>query len=501
MSAGTYTMEAGRGSGPIVDVMRQFASKPDQGLPPAAELKVISASTWQREIDAANRYYSPGMFTTFIGYEWTSMPGGANLHRNVIFRGNAAPAPFTSNDSPNPEDLWRWLEQIRKQGYEAIAIPHNSNASNGLMYDWTTLDGRPIDRAYAELRRANEPLVEVGQAKGSSETNPTLSPNDEFSNFEIYDYLLGAPTKKGKVPGSYIREALGRGLVLQRRIGINPYKDGFEGGSDLHSALSVGAQADYAGSAGRVNLGGGRPTKEQAAARLASSSDHATDLLTTAGNLTGVWAESNTRESIYAALRRKESFATTGSRLQVRFFGGWNLSKRLLTRTDWVKRAYASAAPMGGDLPTNSSHSAAPSFVAWALKDPNAANLDRIQVIKIWEENGAPKEKIYEVIWSGDRRVDPATGKLPPVGDTVDLHTGKYTNSIGASELKAVWTDPEFDPGRAAAYYLRVLEIPTPRWSTLLAIQHDLPIPQGAPATVQQRAWSSPIWYSPGFAR
>jgi hypothetical protein len=220
-------------------------------------------------------------------------------------------------------------------------------------------------------------------------------------------------------------------------------------------------------------------------------------LITTSGNLTGAWAESNTRESLYSALRRKETFATTGTKLRVRFFGGWHLDETLIRQSDWVKQAYDKAVPMGGDLPTNSSGASAPSFIVWAVKDPNAGNLDRIQVIKIWEENNHQKERIFDVEWSGHRKPDPKTGKLPSIGNTVDLHTGKYINTIGAAELKSVWIDPEFDPRHLAAYYLRVLEIPTPRWSTLLAIQNGLPIPSGVDATEQQRAWSSPIWYTP----
>ena len=477
-------------------VAERFFFLRDRPLP--SNLAAVSASAWDREVSAANKYNAPGKFTTFIGYEWTSMPGGANLHRNVIFKGDSAPTPFTAIDSIKPEELWAWLERIRKKGYEAIAIPHNGNASNGLMYDWTTLDGRPIDRAYAELRQANEPLSEISQNKGQSDTHPILSPNDEFANFEIYDHLLAAGTQPSKPPGSYVRDALSRGLVLQRSIGINPYKDGIEGGSDLHGALSVSSQADYAGNMAGANLGGGRPTREQAAGILGTRSNGLSPLITTAGNLTGVWAESNTRESIYGALRRKETFATTGSKLKLRFFGGWKVDRRIVSQTDWVKRAYQEAVPMGADLPADPKGARAPSFIVWAAKDPNAGNLDRIQVVKVWEQEGKQKEKIFDVVWSGHRRPDPKTGKLPPVGDTVDLHTGKYTNSIGASELKTVWTDPDFDPNRLAAYYLRVLEIPTPRWSTLLAVQNGLPIPTGGAAAVQQRAWSSPIWYTPG---
>jgi hypothetical protein len=490
-------LDAGSSADAHLGLMKQFFALREHGLPP--ELQAIPASAWDREISMANHYYEPGKFTTFIAYEWTSFPNGANLHRNVIFKGDSAPAPFSSMDSQNPEDLWTWLEKIRKQGHEAIAIPHNGNASNGLMYDWTTLDGRPIDRAYATLSQANEPLTEISQNKGSSETHPMLSPNDEFANFEIYDHLL-ASTQPSKPQGSYVRDALSRGLLLQRIVGVNPYKFGVEGGSDLHGALSVSSQSEYGGNMAGANLGGGRPTKEQAAGLLSNSTggpSALTPLITTAGNLTGAWAESNTRESLYNAFRRKETFATTGTKLKVRFFGGWNLRESLVGRSDWVKTAYERAVPMGADLPSNASRATAPSFILWAVKDPDAGNLDRIQVIKVWEENNHQKEKIFDVVWSGHRQPDPKTGKIGSVGSTVDLSTGKYTNTIGAAELRSVWTDPEFNPAHLAAYYLRVLEIPTPRWSTLLAIQNGLPIPKGIDATEQQRAWSSPIWYTP----
>ncbi len=458
-------------------------------------------SAWGREIAIANRNNEPGKFTTFIAYEWTSMQNGANLHRNVIFKGDTAPSPFTSQDSINPEDLWKWLQKIRKDGYEAIAIPHNGNASNGLMYDWTTLDGRPIDRAYAELRAENEPLSEIAQNKGASETHPALSPNDEFANYEIFDTLL-VSQQHSKEQGSYVRDALSRGLVLQRKLGVNPYKDGIEGSSDLHSGLSVSAQDDYGGNIGGINQGPGKPNKQQASGILGYSGDSGALAgfklwRTTAGNLTGIWAESNTRDSLYAGLRRKETFATSGTKLKFRFFGGWNLDKNLVNRADWVKAAYSAGVPMGGDLPAKAGGAKAPSFAIWAVKDPNAANLDRVQVIKLWEEKGQQKEKIFDVAWAGNRKIDPATHKLAAIGSTVDLATGKYTNTIGASELKTVWRDPEFNPKQYAAYYVRVLEIPTPRWTTLLAIANGLPLPKDIPLTDQQRGWSSPIWYTP----
>lgn len=480
-------------------------------LPP--EFKILPASAWDRMIDYANEYYEPGKFTTFIAYEWTSQSDGANLHRNIIFKGDSAPAPFTAADSSDPQDLWVWLETIRSQGNEALAIPHNGNASNGLMYDWNTLQGKKIDRAYAELRQANEPLSEIAQIKGAGETHPLLSSRDEFANFEIRDVMLASPDQKSKPTGSYVRDALSRGLVLQKSIGINPYKDGIVGGSDLHGGLSISSQEDYAGNIAGANIGPGQPSKEQAKAilssgenlnqfeslklKLAAKVPAFVTLDTTSGALTGAWAESNSRESIYAALRRKEVFATSGNRLKVRFFGGWELDKALPKQDNWIQQAYKKAVPMGSDLTPSPQPMSSPNFIVWALKDPNAANLDRIQIVKVWEDAGQQKEKVFDVVWSGDRKANTKSGKVALLSSKIDPVSGEYNENIGATTLMTVWTDPEFDATQLAAYYARVLEIPTPRWSTLLAIKNNLPLPKGVEPTVQQRAWSSPIWYSP----
>jgi hypothetical protein len=492
----------------------QTGGKPLPGVD-ASAIKATAASAWQREIDAANRNYQPGKFTTFIAYEWTSMPDGQNLHRNVIFRGNRAPNPFTAIDSIKPEDLWSFLENIRKQGYEALAIPHNSNASNGLMFDWVDSKGRPIDQAYAELRAANEPLTEISQNKGNSETVPALSPNDEFANFEFYDHLLIAQEAKSKPGGSYVRDAVGRGFEIARTDGgVNPYKYGFVGGSDFHNGLSDSAEAAFAGTFGATDPTRTPPDLEKYAERFkemrqglkntfARAPGQATNTVNVnlyengSGNLTGIWAEQNTRESLYAGLRRKETFATSGTRLKFRFFGGWNYADTLLKQPDWVRQAYRDGVPMGGDLPAKPAGSRAPRFAIWAVKDPDGANLDRLQVVKVWLENGKHVEKVYDVALSAGRKVDPKTGKAPAVGTTVDLKTAKYTNSIGATELRAFWQDPQFDPKAPAAYYLRVLEIPTPRWSTIVAVKRGLPLPEGVPATIQERGWSSPIWFTP----
>ncbi|MBI4164533.1 MAG: DUF3604 domain-containing protein [Acidobacteria bacterium] len=482
-------------------------------LSSVADVKIETVNTaaqtaWQREIAFANRNYVPGKFTTFIGYEWTSQPGMQNLHRNVIFRGDKAPNPFTAYNSQRPEDLWGWLEKIRKQGYEALAIPHNANASNGLMFDWVDSAGKPIDQAYAEERVANEPLVEIVQQKGQSETHPSLSPNDEFSNFEIMDFERAfRKDNSSKLGGSYVRDALGRGMeVAQRAGGVNPFKYGFVGASDIHTGLSESsenAQAEtYVKESVRQLTERQKALSEGTAEQLKAILPSETATFVNryemgSPGLTGVWAEENTRESIFAALRRKETFATSGTRLKLRFFGGWEYGSGLLKEVAWVKAAYSGGVPMGGDLPPQPTGKKAPKFAMWAVKDPNDANLDRLQVVKVWLDNGKHFEKVYDVALSNGRKVDPETGKAPSVGNTVDPRTATYTNTIGATELSAVWQDPQFDPKAPAVYYLRVLEIPTPRWSTIDAVKRGQPLPEGVPGTIQERGWSSPIWYTP----
>lgn len=483
-----------------------------QAAPPELNVKAAEASAWRREVEAANNNYQPGRFTTFVAYEWTSMPQFKfNLHRNVIFRGAPPEAPFSAADSTRPEDLWGYLEKLRARGIEALAIPHNANASGGLMFDWNNSDGKPIDEAYAQRRAYNEPLTEVFQNKGQSETVPELSASDEFSNFEVMEELLtGGPSP---VNGSYVRQALGRGLVIQSKIGVNPYKLGFVGATDFHSGLSNSAEDAYAGTGAGSGEAGYLPGRDMAAKILAPRPAHPPTLLEAAkgkgedavsnggiygsGGLTGVWAEENTREAIYAALRRKETFATSGPTIRLRFFGGWAVAANALDAQNWVATAYANDAPMGGDLPERPAGAAGPGFILQAAKDPTSGNLDRIQVVKVWLDGGDYREKIFDVAWSPDRRPDPRTGKLPPVQNTVDLKTATYVNSVGAPQLSAVWHDPEFDPTKPAVYYARAIEIPTPRWSTILAVKRNLPIPSQLPATIQERAVSSPIWYTP----
>ncbi len=461
------------------------------------------ASAWQEEIRAANDNYRPGTFTTFIAYEWSAMKDQKNLHRNVIFKGAPAEAPFSASDSQRPEDLWNYLDHLRGQGIEALAISHNADASGGLMFDWNDSDGRAISASYAQQRALDEPLTEVFQTKGQSETVPELSAADEFSDFEVMEHLLsGGPSPPN---GSYARQALGRGLAIESKLGANPFKLGFVGGSDSHSGLTNGDENSFAGQSGIViDPGKSLPGREQTQKILATPPPPTPGgrfaglgRLSGSAGLTGVWAESNTRESIYAALRRKETFATSGPEIRIRFFGGWDLGRGSLREPDWVKTAYRSDVPMGSDLPGRPSSAHAPGFILQAAKDPASGNLDRIQVIKVWLQAGEYREKVFDVAWSPERKPDQRTGRVPPVRSTVDLTTATYTNTVGAVELTSFWRDPAFDPKQPAVYYARAIEIPTPRWNTILAVKNNLPLPADLPATLQERALSSPIWYTP----
>jgi hypothetical protein len=440
---------------------------------------------WELTMKAANDNYRPGRFTTFIGYEWSSLPGGKNLHRNVIFNADHAPPPFTADQSNKPEDLWAWMESVRARGIDVLAIPHNGNASGGLMYDWNDSAGRPIDEAYAQRRALNEPLTEIAQIKGQSETVPALSPNDEFADFEIFDHLLARPKVKSDPHGSYVRDALGRGLVIQSRVGANPFKYGLVGGSDIHNALSTSTENATAGGQfgldPRTMLPKGEGAERALGMRNAPVSeakgltepDPDTVIVAerSSAALTGVWAEENTRDSIFAALKRKETFATSGTRIRVRMFAGWQFDPNTMKKRDWVARAYEGGVPMGADLPVRPANASAPTFLLQAARDPDGANLDRLQIIKVWLEGGEYKEQIFDVL--------------------------KADRSSGAALLSTAWQDPQFDPAKPAVYYARVLEVPTPRWSTLLAKANGLPPPTNAPATIRERAWSSPIWFTP----
>jgi hypothetical protein len=454
----------------------------------------ITKSIWKKNVAIAEEYNKPGKFTAFCSYEFTSQNTNRNLHRNIFFRDCAKvpDAPFSSLESWHPEDLWKWMDDQRKAGNELLAISHNANLSDGWMYP-TDVDslGRPIDAAWAASRDRNERLIEIKQIKGQSETHPLLSPNDEYANYELFSVLLGQPSEDGRVPhivGSYARQALKDGITLQDVRGYNPYKFGFGAASDSHNTGAPYRQNNFFG--GHAHNDGAIETRM--AGHLFTGIDAR---LENPGGLTGVWAEENTRASIWDAIHRKETFGVSGPHIKLRFFGGWEYDKNAFSRADWAKTGYAKGVPMGADLP--SPKSKAPTFLVWAVKDPTSGNLDRIQIIKGWTKNGQSFEKIYDVVWAGNRKLDKWTGRVSSIGSTVDVENATYTNTIGAVELKTEWTDPEFDASLHAFYYARVLEIPTPRWTTIQAHQTGIAPPDVVPATVQERAWSSPIWYTP----
>jgi Protein of unknown function (DUF3604) len=456
----------------------------------------IAGTVWKENVKIADENNKPGTFTAFCSYEFTSQYNFRNLHRNVYFRDCAkVPVqPFSAMDSWHPEDLWKWMDTQRAAGNEVLAISHNANLSDGWMYpiDLDSL-GRPIDAAWAASRDRNERLVEMKQIKGQSETHPLLSPNDEFANYEISSFLIGLPVDSGRIPsivGSYARQALKDGLTMQDTRGYNPYKFGVVGGSDSHNTGSPYRQNNFYGGHG-INDG---TIGTRMSGHIFTGSDVRWE---SPAGLSVVWAEENTRASIWDAMYRKETYGTSGVRIKLRFFGGWDYKDDILSGDDWVKTAYAGGATMGADLPSMSSQVKAPTFVVWAVKDPTAANLDRIQIVKGWTKHGQSFEKIYDVVWAGDRKPDLTTGEVPPIQSTVDLEKATYSDTVGATELKTVWTDPDFDPSLHAFYYARVLEIPTPRWSTIQARQLGIEPPGVVPATQQERAWSSPIWYTP----
>jgi hypothetical protein len=476
----------------FAEVLRDMSaghSDPQLADPAAAR------TVWAEIVKTADANYVPGKFTTFAAFEWTSNPDKRNLHRVVVFR-DTAKLPervLSALDSDKPESLWGWMEGLRAKGSTLFAIPHNANASDGRMFELTKSDGKPIDAAYNATRSANEPLYEITQIKGTSETHPSLSPSDEFAGFEQWDYTLSADSERPTHrKGSFARQALLDGLSQDAKGSGNPFKYGFIGDSDTHNAAGSTEEFNYSGKFAVENnpkdrlegIPGAPPGQVQQIREFSS------------GGLAGVWAEENTREAIFDAMQRKETFGTTGTMIKVRFFGGWDFGAADMKSPEFVKTGYARGVPMGGDL--KSATGKAPSFIVMASKDPKSGNLDRIQIIKGWlDAKGGQHEKIYDVAWSGDRKPDAKTGKLPPVGDTVDVAKSDYNNSIGAAELATAWTDPDFDPSARAFYYARVIEIPTPRWSTRDAARLGIPIPKGLPVSIQERAWTSPIWYSP----
>jgi len=463
------------------------------GNPPAVLTDPALARTvWSRIVQAADANYAPGKFTTFAGFEWTANRKQRNLHRVVMFRDTKVlpEIVLSALQSEDPETLWTWMGEQRAKGATLLAIPHNGNASDGRMFELAKFDGKPLDAAYNATRAQNEPLYEITQIKGTSETWPSLSPNDEFAGFEQWNYTLSADAERPtKHRGSFIRQGLLDGMAEEAAGRGNPFKYGYIGDTDTHNAAASHEEDNYTGKFAfendakfRMEGAPGQPPAQ-----------HQQIMEFSSGGLAGVWAEKNTRGAIYDAMVRKETFATSGPLMKVRLFAGWDFATADLG-DGLAKAGYARGVPMGGDLKGTGK---APTFLVAAMKDPKSGNLDRVQIVKGWiDASGKQHEKVYDVVWSGERKPG-RDGKLPAVGNSVDLKTAKYTNTIGAPELATAWTDPEFDPKQRAFYYARVLEIPTPRWSTYDAVALGMPIPKGLPATIQERAWTSPIWYTP----
>ncbi len=457
----------------------------------------VSKAAWAEIVASAERNNDPGTFTAFIGYEYTSSgPAFENLHRNVIYRGAQAPVmPFTAADSVNPEDLWNWMDKERDAGRELLAIPHNSNGSNGWMFRQGKFDGSAMDLAYADQRMRNEPLVEITQVKGTSETHPALSPNDEWADFEIMP-LRVASDLESQPDGSYVRQALRRGLEYADGEGFNPFQFGFIGSSDTHNAAGSFEEYNYWSKTGMADatpqLRGSVPLDKPGADGQRYGQPAAQ--YWGASGLAGVWAEANTRDAIYEAFRRKETFATSGPRIRVRFFAGYDLPDDLPMRNDAITQSYAKGVPMGGDLLAR--QNSAPRFFAWATRAADSAPLQRLQIVKGWLANGESHEKVFDVACSGGSSPD-ASHRCPDNGATVDPATCEFSKDAGAAELAVLWRDPEFKPDARAFYYLRVLENPTCRWSTWDAIRAGVAPRPDMKLTIQERAWSSPIWYMP----
>ena len=482
----------------------------------------IHKSAWADVARSANEHNDPGHFTTFIGYEFTTSTDieGGNLHRNVIFNSSKASIrPWTRIDSINPEDLWTWQDKLRDKGVDTIAIPHNSNGSNGQMFEMESFKGNALDIEYAKKRMRNEPLVEITQVKGTSDTHPLLSPDDEWADFEIMDVRVGSrPPTYSKPSGSYVREAYLNGLTLEFTKQGNPYKFGLIGSTDTHVVAASLDESNFWSKVGLLDGDpenrGSVPLKEENVERLdeymrafnqpvsrvsLEQGEYANTGFTqwSASGLAAAWAEENTRESIFNAFRRKETFATTGTRIAVRFFGGYNLSSIDLNSESLVSEAYQKGVTMGSDLLHNENK--IPEFLVWAQRDKNGAPLQRIQIIKGWIDNnsGRPKEKVFDVACSDGMQPDPITNRCPDNGARVNINDCSITTNVGSSELKTVWKDPEFAPDDKTFYYVRVLENPTCRWSTWDAIKAGYKPREGLHETIQERAWSSPIWYIP----
>ena len=502
-------------------LLRAYLTRNTQGALQSFDYD-IHKSAWADVARSANEHNDPGHFTTFIGYEFTTSTDieGGNLHRNVIFNSSKASIrPWTRIDSINPEDLWTWQDKLRDKGVDTIAIPHNSNGSNGQMFEMESFKGNALDIEYANKRMRNEPLVEITQVKGTSDTHPLLSPDDEWADFEIMDVRVGSrPPTYSKPSGSYVREAYLNGLTLEFTKQGNPYKFGLIGSSDTHVVAASLDESNFWSKVGLLDGDpenrGSVPLKEENIERLdeymrafnqpvsrvsLEQGEYANTGFTQwgASGLAAAWAEENTRESIFNAFRRKETFATTGTRIAVRFFGGYNLSSIDLNSESLVSEAYQKGVTMGSDLLHNENK--IPEFLVWAQRDKNGAPLQRIQIIKGWIDNnsGRPKEKVFDVVCSDGMQPDPITNRCPDNGARVNINDCSISTNVGSSELKTVWKDPEFAPDDKTFYYVRVLENPTCRWSTWDAIKAGYKPREGLHETIQERAWSSPIWYIP----
>ena len=482
---------------------RGVAISPALAVEPGTKL---FRSVWDRQIAAAEEAYEPGRFTSFIGYEWTSLIQGNNMHRVVIMRdgGDRARmmAPYTTQSpagSPDPRDLWEWMARYEETtNGDVLALAHNGNLANGIMFpEDAQWNGRALDLDYVTKRALWEPMYEVTQIKGDGETHPFLSPNDEFADYETWDkgnLNLSQAKTNDMLAGEYARSALRIGLKLEEQFGVNPYKFGMVGSTDSHTSLATAQEDNFFG-----KHSGTEPNPERIEHVVGRFGDEVIlGWEQVASGLAAVWAAENTREAIFDAMERKEVYATTGSRILVRFFGGWGFTQEDMETRNPAFIGYGKGVPMGGDLAARPAGSRAPTFMVYALKDPIGGNLDRIQIVKGWlNANGETEERVYDVEWAGDRRPG-ADGKIPAIGSTVNAARATYTNSIGAAELGTVWTDPDFDPSQRAFYYARVIEIPTPRWSTYDAFRFGVELPEGVPVETQERAYTSPIWYTPG---
>jgi hypothetical protein len=469
----------------------------------------LTRTMWERLTAAAEKFNEPGKFTALIGFEWTSSPGGNNLHRNVVFRDSKAKAdqiiPISNYDTSDPEDLWKWMAAYEaKTGGRVLAIAHNGNLSNGLMFaDVTFGSKKPIDRDYALRRMRWEPVYEVTQMKGTGEAHPSLSPNDEFADYGIWDKgsFGQEPKTKDMLPREYAREALKRGLKYEQALGVNPFKFGMLGSTDTHTSLSTTEENNYFG---KATPGEPKAEPERFQEKITGfmQKPDGPDVTirhyqTLAAGLAGVWATDNTREALWDALQRKEVYATTGTRMTVRVFAGWDFDAADVQRADFAKIGYQRGVPMGGDL-RKAPAGKSPAFMIRALRDVDGANLDRVQIVKGWLDSaGAMHERVYDVICSDKRAIDDKHRCSKPVGNTVDVKQATYTNSIGDPLMLAYWKDPAFEPKQRAFYYVRVLEIPTPRWTTYDAAFFGVALPKDVPPTHQERAYASPIWYTP----